>query len=202
MEKAASLAGDGYFEIPTEYHQVIVSRIPKQLWSLDRWIDTTITDISMEAERITSIKPLMAKLSKHPVERDSITAVIAFPKKLQHPLQLFGLSGLSRPTRPKQRPLQCTQCHCFHDTQACRSSEHCISCRSSKQGHNCRIQCINCCGPHTADSLKCPARPHVQKNTVTRLSKEALAAIRKAGRLAFQQEQNRAEISKQQADST
>ena len=35
-EKATSLAGDGYFEIPTEYHQVIVSQIPKQLWSLDR----------------------------------------------------------------------------------------------------------------------------------------------------------------------
>ncbi|CBF78884.1 predicted protein [Aspergillus nidulans FGSC A4] len=35
-EKAASLAGDGYFEILTEYHQVIVPWIPKQLWSLDR----------------------------------------------------------------------------------------------------------------------------------------------------------------------
>ncbi|CBF84144.1 hypothetical protein AN2724.2 [Aspergillus nidulans FGSC A4] len=136
-EKAASLAGDGYFEIPTEYHQVIIPRIPKQLWSLDGWIDTTITDISNEAERITGIKPLMAKLSKHPVERDSITAVIAFPKRLQHPLQLFGLSGLSRPTRPKQRPLQCTRCHRFHDIQACRSSKHCISCGSSKQEHNC-----------------------------------------------------------------
>ena len=202
-EKAASLAVDGYFEIPTEYHQVIVPRIPKQLWSLDGWIDTTITDISMEAERITGIKPLMAKLSKHPVERDSITAVIAFPKKLQRPLQLFGLSGLSRPTRPKQRPLQCTRCQRFHDTRACRSSERCISCGSSKQEHNCRLQCINCCGPHAADFQKCPARPHVQRNTVTRLSKDALAAIRKAGRLAFQQEQNKAEeSSKQQTDNT
>ncbi|CBF79095.1 hypothetical protein AN7095.2 [Aspergillus nidulans FGSC A4] len=199
-EKAASLAGDGYFEIPTEYHQVIVSRIPKQLWSLDGWIDTTIADISMEAERITGIKPLMAKLSKHPVERDSITAVIAFPKKLQHPLQLFGLSGLSRPTRPKQRPLQCTRCYRFHDTRACRSSDRCISCGSSKQDHNCHVQCINCCGPHAADFPKCPARPHVQRNIITRLSKDALAAIRKAGRLAFQQEQKKAESSKQQAD--
>jgi hypothetical protein len=107
-EKAASLAGDRHFEIPTEYHQVIISRILKQLWSLDGWTDTIITDICMEAECITGIKLLTAKLSKYPVERDSITAVIAFLKKLQHPLQLFGLSGLSRPTCPKQRPLQCT----------------------------------------------------------------------------------------------
>jgi hypothetical protein len=107
-EKAASLAGDGHFEILTEYYQVIVSWIPKQLWSLGGWTDITITDICMEAECITGIKLLTAKLSKHPGERDSITAVIAFPKKLQHPLQLFGLSGLLRPTRPKQRPLQCT----------------------------------------------------------------------------------------------
>jgi hypothetical protein len=45
----------------------------------------------------------MAKLLKHPVERDSITAVIAFPKKLQYPLQLFGLSGLTRPTHPQAK---------------------------------------------------------------------------------------------------
>ena len=121
-EKAASLAGDGYFEILTEYYQVIISWIPKQLWSLDRWIDIIITDISIEAECITGIKLLMTKLSKYPVERDSITAVIAFPKKLQHPLQLFGLSGLLRPTRPKQRPLQYMRCYCFHDTRACCSS--------------------------------------------------------------------------------
>jgi hypothetical protein len=108
LEKAASLAGVGHFKILTKYYQVIVSRIPKQLWSLDGWIDTIITDICIEAECITGIKLLTAKLLKYLVERDSITAVIAFPKKLQYPLQLFGLSGLSRPTRPKQRPLQCT----------------------------------------------------------------------------------------------
>jgi hypothetical protein len=55
----------------------------------------------MEVECITGIKPLMAKLLKYLVERDFITAVIAFPKKLQYPLQLFSLSGLSRPTCPK-----------------------------------------------------------------------------------------------------
>ncbi|EAA59752.1 hypothetical protein AN3544.2 [Aspergillus nidulans FGSC A4] len=53
QRRLLALAGDGYFEIPTEYHQVIVPRIPKQLWSLDGWIDTTITDISNKAECIT-----------------------------------------------------------------------------------------------------------------------------------------------------
>ena len=105
----------------------------------------------MEAEHITGIKPLMTKLSKYLVERDSITAVIAFPKKLQHPLQLVGLSGLLRPTRPKQRPLQCTQCHCFYNIPACYSSKYYISCRSSKQEHNCCVQYINYCGLHAAD---------------------------------------------------
>jgi hypothetical protein len=58
-EKAAGLAGDGHFKIPREYHQVIVSRIPKQLWTLDGWKDTIIADIYIEAERITGIKPLI-----------------------------------------------------------------------------------------------------------------------------------------------
>ena len=64
-EKAASLAGDRYFEIPIEYYQVIISWIPKQLWSLDSWIDIVITDISIEAEYITGIKLLMAKLLQY-----------------------------------------------------------------------------------------------------------------------------------------
>lgn len=189
--QASELAGDGRFEAATEYYQVIIPRIPRQLWSLDGWVNTTVDDISIEAERTTGIKPLMAKLSKYPVEEGSITAVIAFPRKLQHALQLFGSSGLSRPTRPKQRPLQCTRCHRFHDTRACRSSNCCISCGSSKQEHTCRVQCTNCCGPHAADYQKCPARPHTQRGIITRLSKDALAAVRKAGRLAFQQQRDK-----------
>ena len=62
---------------------------------------TTVNDISAEAERVAGQKPLATKLSNHQIEADSITAVIAFPKKPRHALQLFGASGLSRPTRPK-----------------------------------------------------------------------------------------------------
>ncbi|KAJ6020350.1 hypothetical protein N7499_003621 [Penicillium canescens] len=190
--QAKQLAGDGYFEAATEYHQVVVSRIPQRIWTPDNgWMPTTVSDISVEAERITGQKPLTTKLSNHRIEADSVTAVIAFPKKLRYALQLFGASGLSRPTRPKQRPLQCTRCHSFHDTRACRSSERCVSCGSSKPEHTCRAQCINCHGPHAADYPKCPARPYTQKGAIVRLSKAALTAVRKAGRTAFQQQQAR-----------
>ncbi|KAJ5987644.1 hypothetical protein N7522_011892 [Penicillium canescens] len=175
--QAKQLAGDGYFEAATEYHQVVVSRIPQRIWTPDNgWMPTTVSDISVEAERITGQKPLTTKLSNHQIEADSVTAVIAFPKKLRYALQLFGASGLSRPTRPKQRPLQCTRCHSFHDTRACRSSERCVSCGSSKPEHTCRAQCINCHGPHAADYPKCPARPYTQKGAIVRLSKAALTA--------------------------
>lgn len=186
--QASGLAGDGNFEAATGFYHLVVPRIPQQLWTLEGWAPTTINDISTEAERMTGMKPLMTKLSKHPVEEGSITAVIAFPKKPRRALQLFGSSGLSRPTRPKQRPIQCTRCHRFHDTRACRSSERCISCGSSKQEHTCRMQCVNCCGPHAADYQKCPARPYAQKGSIIRLAKDTLAAVRKAGRLAFQQQ--------------
>jgi hypothetical protein len=190
--RAKELAGDGYFEATTEYHQIVVSRIPLRIWTPNSgWTSTTIDDINAEAERVASIKPLAVKLSNHQTETGSITAVIAFPKKPRHALQLFGSSGLSRPTRPKQRPLQCTRCHSFHDARACRSSERCVSCGSSKSEHICRVQCVNCCGPHAADFLKCPARPHTQKGVVVRLSRAALIAVRKAGRIAFQQQQAR-----------
>ncbi|KAJ5385666.1 hypothetical protein N7509_008207 [Penicillium cosmopolitanum] len=175
--QAKELAGDGYFEAATEYHQVVVSRIPQRIWNPDSgWMPTTISDISAEAERVTGQKPLTTRLSNHQIEADSVTAVIAFPKKPRYALQLFGASGLSRPTRPKQRPLQCTRCHSFHDTRACRSSERCVSCGSSKPEHTCRAQCINCHGPHAADYPKCPARPYTQKGAIVRLSKAALTA--------------------------
>lgn len=190
--QAKELAGDGHFEAAAEYHQIVVPRIPQRIWTLNSgWMPTTVDDINAEAERVAGIKPLASKLSNHQGEADSITAVIAFPKKPRFALQLFGASGLSRPTRPKQRPLQCTRCHSFHDARACRSKERCVSCGSSKLEHICRIQCINCYGPHTADSLKCPARPYIQKGIIIRLSKAALSAVRKAGRTAFQQQQAR-----------
>lgn len=190
--QAKELAGDGYFEATTEYHQVVVSRIPQRIWTPDSgWLPTTVNDISTEAERVTGQKPLTTKLSKHQVETDSVTAVIAFPRKLRYALQLFGASGLSRPTRPKPRPLQCTRCHSFHDARACRSGERCVSCGSSKPEHTCRMQCINCHGPHAADYPKCPARPYTQKGAIVRLSRAALTAVRKAGRIAFQQQQTR-----------
>nr|ABC24963.1 gag-like protein [Monascus pilosus] len=186
--QAKELAADGHFEMPIEYHQFVVPQIPQRLWSLEGWTETTLEDISTEAEHITGIKPCHIKLSNHPTEVGSITAVIAFPKKPKFAIQLFGISGLSRPICPKQRPLQCSRCHHFHDTRACRSNTRCISCGSTKIEHTCRVQCINCHGPHAADYPKCPAQPISRKGTITHLSKEALAAIRKAGRLAFQQQ--------------
>jgi hypothetical protein len=99
--QASELAGDGYFEAATEYHQVIIPQIPRQLWTVNGWTDTTIKDISIEAEWVTSIKPLITKLSKHPIKEGSITVVIAFPKKLHHASQLFSFSSLSRSTYSK-----------------------------------------------------------------------------------------------------
>ncbi|KAJ5742335.1 hypothetical protein N7533_011744 [Penicillium manginii] len=152
---------------------------------------TTVSDISAEAERVTGQKPLTTKLSNHHIEADSVTAVIAFPGKLRYALQLIGASGLSMLTRPKQWPLQCTRCHSFHDTRACRSSERYVSYGSSKPENTCHAQFINCHGPHAADYPKCPARPYTQKEAIIRLSKAALSAVRKGGRIAFQQQQAR-----------
>jgi hypothetical protein len=84
--QASELAGDGYFEAAIEYHQVIIPRIPRQLWSLNGWTDTTIKDISIEMEWVIGIKSLMTKLSRHSVEEGSITVVIVFLKKLYYVL--------------------------------------------------------------------------------------------------------------------
>jgi hypothetical protein len=182
---------EGKFETATEFHPVVISRIPKSLWNpSNTWTPTSLDDISAEAERVSGMKPLGTKLSAHPIGDDCITAVVAFPRPLKKAIQLFGCSAPSRPTRPKSTPIQCERCYAYHDSRACRSSRRCVHCGSTKQDHTCRTQCLNCHGPHDADYPKCPARPTTRKGITVRPTREALLSICRVGRLAFQQASN------------
>ncbi|CBF84165.1 hypothetical protein AN2712.2 [Aspergillus nidulans FGSC A4] len=190
-EKAASLAGDGYFEIPTEYHQVIVSRIPKQLWSLDGWIDTTITDISMEAERITGIKPLMAKLSKHP----------PFQKSYNTPCNSLACLAYQGPLAPSKG-----LCNAPDATASTIQGPAALVTDASPADPQNKIitamYSVSTAAAHMQQTSQNAQPDPMSRGTLLPASrKDALAAIRKAGRLAFQQEQKKAESSKQQADT-
>ena len=184
-ERVASLAEGGRLEEETEHFQVVVGRIPKRLYA-GEWRETTLGDVSKEAELITGAKPLDAKWSLH--QRDganTIDAVITFPKVINRPFQLFGESAPSRPARSKAGPVQCERCHAYHDTRACRSAARCVNCGSQKENHPCRVQCTNCLGPHPADYPQCPARPVRAGGSFTKLPKASLEEIRKAGQMAF-----------------
>ncbi|RUS84611.1 hypothetical protein EGW08_007638 [Elysia chlorotica] len=56
------------------------------------------------------------------------------------------------------RPMRCFKCHRFgHSQTTCRRTAVC--CRFGKGGHDCKADpsCLNCHGPHAADSKECPS---------------------------------------------
>ncbi|KAL3209355.1 hypothetical protein MRX96_052386 [Rhipicephalus microplus] len=86
-------------------------------------------------------------------EGRTVTLRFAGPVPPEH-VSLFLVHFPVRPARP--RPLQCRQCGRFgHVKESCS----CIRCGQTHPGENCkqtRPRCVNCGGPHSADTPECP----------------------------------------------
>ncbi|KAJ5886292.1 uncharacterized protein N7473_008966 [Penicillium subrubescens] len=157
--EARELEADGHFDDAMECHQVLVPRIPRQIWPPDgRWSPTTIDAISAETER---------------ADADSLTAIIAFPQRPRHELQLFW----------RLRPIS------TNSTETAAAPLHPLprfSRRSSmlvkREMRVLRVDLKrNTPVAHNAST--------VTKGAIARLSNDALTVIRKTGRTAYQQQQ-------------
>lgn len=188
--EARELEADGHFDDAMEYHQVLVPRIPRQIWSSDgRWSPTTIDEISAKTERVARMKPLDTKLSipgrcrlsnwDHCLPEEAPPRAAAF---LAPPAYLGQLDRNSGRSSAPAATVFTTLEHAGPTRDACLAGR-------PKAEHSCRTQRINCHGPHAADHPKCPARPYSQKGAIARLSNDALTVIRKTGRTAYQQQQ-------------
>ncbi|XP_037576998.1 uncharacterized protein LOC119459253 [Dermacentor silvarum] len=93
-----------------------------------------------------------------------------------------------RPARP--RPLQCRQCGRFgHVTETCRWPTGCITCgKSHAPGSSCQtVRCVNCGGPHAADTPACPMWQQ-ERRVATIMASSTTALSRRAVRAAVREE--------------
>ncbi|KAL3188548.1 hypothetical protein MRX96_003508 [Rhipicephalus microplus] len=88
-------------------------------------------------------------------EGRTVTLRFAGPVPPEH-VSLFLVRFPVRPARP--RPLQCRQCGRFgHVKESCSWPGSCIRCGRTHPGESCKqTRCVNCGGPHSADTPECP----------------------------------------------
>ncbi|KAH7934471.1 hypothetical protein HPB51_029163 [Rhipicephalus microplus] len=114
-------------------------------------------------------------------EGRTVTLRFAGPVPPQH-VSLFLVRFPVRPARP--RPLQCRQCGRFgHVKESCSWPGSCIRCGRTHPGESCKqTRCVNCGGPHSADTPECPRWQEQRKiatimaSSPTILSRRTVAA--------------------------
>ncbi|XP_037501527.1 proline-rich protein 36-like [Rhipicephalus sanguineus] len=103
-------------------------------------------------------------------------------------VMLFRVRFPVRPARP--RPLQCKQCGRYgHVREACRWPDSCIRCgRAHTADEGCqRPRCVNCGGPHSADTPHCP-RWQEQRQVATIMASSTAALSRRMVAAAVREE--------------
>ncbi|KAL3174895.1 hypothetical protein MRX96_010926 [Rhipicephalus microplus] len=114
-------------------------------------------------------------------EGRTVTLRFAGPVPPEH-VSLFLVRFPVRPARP--RPLQCRQCGRFgHVKESCSWPGSCIRCGRTHPGESCKqTRCVNCGGPHSADTPECPRWQEQRKiatimaSSPTILSRRTVAA--------------------------
>ncbi|KKO96411.1 hypothetical protein THAR02_11488, partial [Trichoderma harzianum] len=118
---------------------------------------------------------------------DTCCYFISFTEDVKPGFRLFNSSYPAEIQIRVQPPrvTQCQRCLGFHNPRNCTRTERCLKCGKPSYRHNDSTancpsppQCANCKGPHTADSLKCPARPVVRNGEKVQTTKAQLQAIR------------------------
>ena len=122
---------------------------------------------------------------------DNTQAVVVFPEVLMKRLQLFRQTCMAQALRLSLSPVQCDQCHRFHNSRACQGSPCCCTCAASAltADHKCPAiaKCANCLGPHQATDLRCPVCPcRLKDRTISCLDPDQLKSVWAMGCQAHQ----------------
>lgn len=147
---------------------------------------------------LTHVAPLNVLESRGTVTSDFSPCkswVVLYPRgtSLSRSLPLFGVRVVAKLLPQRTRIPQCGRCFSWHNERACARVPRCRICSSTQHvesghvscnpavAHSCPPKCVNCHGPHPADSLECLVRPR-KDNTFP--SKQQTSAIRQAAAAA------------------
>ncbi|RKK38987.1 hypothetical protein BFJ69_g18575, partial [Fusarium oxysporum] len=193
VEKQAEWAaelGATAVETNKEWFTYVVSDFPTRLTDFHGKEVDSNSIVSDEIEIQTGLKPVdirpSRQFSDNPLTK---TLLVSFLKPTKRFWSLFG-SSAARLIDKTDRPRQCETCWGYHFARNCHRQPVCQRC--GKTGHiinGCAApeQCINCLGPHQANSHKCPARPKRVHGVLRRLTKEQRGHVRTVGAEAYRQ---------------
>lgn len=173
------------------------------------------SDYAAEVEAALGHKPLSVHMADNGTPT-TCTLFLSFARgnvKPSRRLRLYGADLRLVRSKRNAKIQQCTRCFGFHPTRGCSRPALCRLCGSSDHvadGHPTRsdivldhvLRCVQCHGPHAADSQNCPARPVNSNGRRVSPSRTELGHIRARGREARRKTIKEYEASKQPAQAS
>lgn len=179
------------FEPSTKWFTNVVSRVPRTAMTLEG-LSLTETLLPGEAERSTGRAPVRVTRSRFSAEADPWqTWLFSFATPVKGTFTMFD-SDRSRPVVDTVRIVQCATCLAFHGPKPCLTRPRCLV--YGKTAHPPTREgtlyvdlpkYYNYNGPYTAVTPSCPARPTVENGRIRRPTNDQLAAVRRAGAIAW-----------------
>ncbi|KAI0997822.1 hypothetical protein K3495_g10367 [Podosphaera aphanis] len=203
IDEFLSTSGKCKVEKPTNHKAYLISGVPRSYAGYNgseiELVEITASTIAEALLELTNVAPINvleprnASKAEFAAHKDWIVLYPEESSPLSRNLPLFGIR-IQAKLLPKRTKLpQCGKCFGWHNERACCRAPRCRICGSTQHPesqhtscdptrvHQCPPKCVNCHGPHTADSLECLIRPRKDQSLPT---KSQIAEIRKTAAAA------------------
>lgn len=161
------------------------AHVPSWLGGILGLPETTVTKemVAAEVKALTGQEP--AKVREGRVIWETERTWIIHMRTPCPPFRIF--SGPKSQIIEKKSPIvQCTNCWDYHPARNCVRPNRCGGCTQQVVHGDCAYsRCANCLGPHTANDLKCPCRPHRKGDKMVRVKTSEKKKLRAAGAAAW-----------------
>lgn len=188
---------------PKNHSAYLLSCIPRSYVGFNstriQKIEISVQKTSEALTNLTNVTPVSiierrgSTTSQYSAQKDW---VVLYPagSALSKIIPLFGVRVHVKLLPKRTKIPQCGRCFSWHNEWACSRTPHCRLCGSTQHtesgytscnpdvSHNCPSGCVNCHGPHPADSLECLVRP---RKDCKMLSRAEIAKIRHAASAAW-----------------
>lgn len=202
IESFISTQGECKVEKPQDYQAYRLSGVPRTYTGFNGStlapVEITASTIATALEELTNVAPIKILETKGSSENqymDQKNWIVLYPRgsQLSRSLPLFGVRIPAKLLPKRTRIPQCGRCFGWHNERSCVRASRCRLCGSTQhiekdhtscdptRPHACPPKCVNCHGPHPADSLECLIRPNKDnvlpdKRQITQIRHAAAAA--------------------------
>ncbi|KAI1005054.1 hypothetical protein K3495_g3162 [Podosphaera aphanis] len=198
-----SSRGQCTVEKPENHAAYRISGVPRNYIGYNKQgaveaIEIDADTVSQALVNLTHVAPLKVLESRGTLASEFSPCkswIVLYPQasNLARSLPIFGVRATTKLLPQRTKIPQCGRCYGWHNERSCARVPRCRICSSSLHleanhiscnpavAHVCPPKCVNCHGPHPADSLECLLRP---KKDNTFPNKQQTSTIRQAAAAA------------------